>query len=135
MRRDVHTAFIYTGSAGERREGDPERCRAGICVGGRMVGSFYQCKNKPVVFREIDHPRGLYGFCRTHDPVAVRHRQWKRDQEIGERCAAQQADFQLANDIEDAKDRCVDALRQIEAGHNDPRALAREILGQLDCLK
>jgi hypothetical protein len=99
-----------------------------------MVGCFHQCRNSPSVYREIDHPVGTYGFCKMHDPVQVSLRQTARDHKWSERLRRQQEAFQRDSDVEDARDRCVDALRQIEAGHNDPRSLAREVLAQLDVM-
>lgn len=43
----------------------------------------------------------------------------------------QQAAFEVGNAIDQAKDAAVAALREIEAGHNDPRDLARKVLAQL----
>lgn len=43
----------------------------------------------------------------------------------------QQVAFERDNAVEQAKDAAVAALREIEAGHNDPRDLARKVLAQL----
>jgi len=123
---------IWSGTF-SKREGDPKRCRVSVADGGRSVTS-HQCTRKPVVFRELDDPKGTFGFCKIHDPVVVAEKRrveearWQR--EWDERMAAAQA----CNDRAKALDKCIIALRAIEAGNNDPRALAREALGRLDAI-
>lgn len=46
----------------------------------------------------------------------------------------QQAAYEIENAKDVARDECVEALRQIAAGHNDPRTLAAEVLAKLDAL-
>jgi glycine/D-amino acid oxidase-like deaminating enzyme len=130
------TAHIWTPEAWAAKNGskpNPDNCRASCSDNGRII-HFWQCTRKPKVFRELDHPKGTFGFCGQHDPVAVARRQAARDKKWSVKLEAQQASWQRDIDIEDAKERCVAALRDIEAGHNDPRALARETLAQLDAL-
>lgn len=70
-------------------------------------------------------------WCHVHEPAAVK----KRGDKQAEAWAAEQAriaasikrDRERRRQVE-AFPRLLDALRQIERGHNDPRALAREVL-------
>lgn len=116
------------------RPADTEHCRAAVHDGGRWP-SFHQCRRKPIVHRELDSPAGTYGFCKQHDPVQVDLRRRAQEHAWSERSRKQQEGWQRTKDTAAAKERCVAALREIEAGHNDPRALAREALHQLDVLK
>jgi hypothetical protein len=86
------------------------------------------------VFRECAEPKGTFGFCSIHDPVVVadkraaKEAQWRR--EWDERDARIKAlDARKA-----AIERCVAVLREIAAGHNDPRSVARDALNALDAI-
>lgn len=104
------------------RVGSPDMtlCRASIFNGW----SSHQCSRKKAVERD-----GI-GYCKQHDPIAV---QEKRDARDAERRAYWRA--QEARDAREAHrrawtEKAVAALRQIAAEHNDPGALAREVLSE-----
>lgn len=59
-----------------------------------------------------------------------RQARWRREREERQRREAEKAE--LAKLRREAEEECLQALRSIEAGHNDPRALAREALEKLD---
>ncbi len=71
-------------------------------------------------------PDGAY--CKQHDPIAIKAKiaasdaKWRAEQDA----KARQAEF--AND-------CKAAIREIAAGHNDPRALAQSIIDKLEGAK
>lgn len=63
-------------------------------------------------------------YCKVHDPEAVKAR---RDKATAEYKA------QLAIDrVKWAGPKFLEALRQIAAGHNDPRALAEEVIKEFE---
>lgn len=100
---------------------DPKRCCASVPDGGRHV-TFHQCSRKPKVFY------GALGYCTSHDPVAVAEKRraqkaaWKAEWEAK---AAAIADAKKRREFEAA---CIAAIREIAAGHNDPRSLASGVL-------
>lgn len=74
-------------------------------------------------------------WCGVHSPVAwarrraaqvakeeARRARWDYERAVTRKAATRKA----------AGEKALDALRQIEAGHNDPRALAAEVLALLD---
>lgn len=101
----------------------PEFCCASVHNGGRSV-SFHQCTRKPKNWY------GTLGYCDTHDPNKFRERRDKKQAEW-------QAKWNYSNRLHEFesrqrkfKDACVQAVRQIAAGHNDPRSLCSELLAQ-----
>lgn len=109
---------------------DLERCRHAVHDGGRSCG-FHQCNKKAKVFREAKwHGKvETFGYCGTHDPVAVAQKKAERDAKWKAQWDAQQAAAQAKRDARELAERSIEALRQIAAGHNDPRSLAIEVLG------
>ena len=84
-----------------------------------MIG--HQCK-KP----RGQGPEGAY--CKQHDPAKVEARRAKSDRAYSDRINKLQVQWHGP--------RFLKALREIEAGHNDPRALAREVIASYEeCLK
>jgi hypothetical protein len=96
---------------------DYARCCETVRESGVRFPHYVQCHRK----------RG-YGpgeaYCKQHDPVAVEARRAAAD----ERYAAQTAKRRT----EWAGPTFLAALRQIAAGHNDARGLAREVVEKFD---
>jgi hypothetical protein len=102
---------------------NPKYCCASVHDGDRSVG-FHQCSRKPKVHY------GALGYCRQHDPVAV---QAKRDESARKWRAewdAKKASYARAEAEKRLREDALSAIRQIAAGHNDPRGLASEILAR-----
>lgn len=101
--------------------GDPKRCVQSLM--DRWHPGGYQCTR----------PRG-YGpdgcYCKQHDPAAVAARNAARDAAYKAKWSADDLRRQKA----EAGAKALDALRQIAAGHNDPRSLAQELLDQFPSL-
>lgn len=98
---------------------DKRYCVASVWDG--RMGS-YQCSRKP------KHEYGGHGWCNQHYPPNEHARKEARSAEY-----QRQADERKAGYARDAAERslrddALQAIRQIAAGHNDPRALALEVL-------
>ena len=96
---------------------DFDRCSKAVRYGGAWGGS-KQCTRK-----NGHGPHGAY--CKQHDPIAVRAKS-----------AAESAKLR-AKWAEDSRNRefetnCKDAVRQIAAGHNDPRGLCQGLIDALN---
>lgn len=73
-------------------------------------------------------PDGKY--CKQHDPAAVAKREVARQEKFETEWAAKKASW-AASARRDARDAaCVEAIRSIAAGHNDPRSLAVAVLNE-----
>lgn len=98
---------------------DLARCRA-------SVFGFYrhQCLNRG----HIKDGDRLY--CGLHHPPTVRARNAAKTAEREKAAAARDAVWQARARQRALESRALAALRQIAEGHNDPRALARSVLGQ-----
>ena len=103
------------------REG---QCRASVY--DRTIRRSYQCQKKPAVIRCVDGQD--VGFCKQHDPEAVKARHTARAKEWERERAEARAKEQRRADTAKANAAAKEALERIAAGHNDPRALAAEIL-------
>lgn len=99
------------------------------CAARWAERDYHQCDKAASAQDAAGHP-----WCGVHSPKAVARRKAvsaERDRvrrarrDYGARVHA------LATARKEAYPKLVAALREIEAGHNDPRALAREILGAL----
>jgi hypothetical protein len=109
----------------------PWERRPGTCCAS--VGSGFsssQCGNRSKVEREVCHhgKTVTLPYCGTHDPVAVAAKKAARDAKWR---ANWVADQKRADDLRAErllKDAALEAIRKIAAGHNDPRALALEVL-------
>lgn len=107
----------YYGFAFAKRRPDYDRCAAEILGAGRADWP-HQCAN--------NNGHGLHGaWCKRHDPEAVKAKQkanydkWRIENAAKERTTT----FAI---------ECQTAIRQIAAGHNDPRGLAQSIIDKLD---
>lgn len=96
---------------------DTNRCKAAVHDGGRSV-SFHQCTRKP--WRD--------GWCKQHHPdtEATRDKERRARWEMESRARRREAQ------INAARREALDAIKQIAAGHNDPRGLAVELLGKYE---
>lgn len=96
---------------------DYGRCAEDVRDAGRWP-SYHQCTRK--------NGHGPHGaWCRQHDPVAVTA---KRDAEYSKRKSKWEAEKRASVFARE----CQNAIRQIAAGHNDPRGLAQSIIDKLD---
>jgi len=84
----------------------------------------HQCPRNGVIERD-----GKF-YCRQHDPVAVQQKRDERRKAMDDKFAAMDARHKEAARIAALKVDAVAALREIAAGHNDPRALAVEVLAK-----
>lgn len=114
----LYKPLSWQGSLGYRvsltlRNGKP-RCRASVSE--PRVGS-HQCR-KPG-FVEVD---GAW-LCKVHDPAAQAERQRVANEKYEKES--------LGRRYEWGGKRFAAALQEIADGHNDPRALARSVLGDL----
>jgi hypothetical protein len=122
------TAHVFTGRYGDRREPSPKYCAAAVHDGGRSVGH-HQCSRKPKVKRLVkvgDRAPKVYGFCSLHDPVVVQKKRKEKSEKFEREWAAKTASWERQEVIDLATRACVEAIRKIAAGHNDPASLARE---------
>ncbi len=74
-------------------------------------------------------------WCGSHTPDAFKRRaaaQAERDRASREKWDAKHRAWKENQRRDQSFPGLLDALRQIEAGHNDPRALAREVLAKYD---
>lgn len=98
------------------------RCRGSSTPTGMQFSRTQQCTNSGKVFLEDGSC-----WCGIHGPEAVERRKAKSLE------ATRQYRSKIDRRIDDCRKalaytRLVDALREIEGGHNDPRLLARETL-------
>lgn len=82
------------------------------------------------MFRQLKD--GEYGFCKMHDPVAVKEKRDKQNAEWNAKWEADRRQARLQELRNEALKECVTALREIAAGHNDARTLAAAALLKLD---
>lgn len=101
----------------------PERCAA--AVRKPRIG-FNQCRHKATV-REV-YEGVEHGFCRHHAPSAVKKRKAEQQRRWEEKWAAEKASWVRKERLRKANEAARKALEEIAAGHNDPRALARQVL-------
>jgi len=98
---------------------NPAYCCATIW--GPRVTS-WQCNRKPSVFY------GSLGYCKQHDPAAQIARRAEQDKRLREQMETDARKYALRA----LGPKAIEALRQIAAGHNDPRSLAKEVLDTFD---
>lgn len=82
------------------------------------------CSRRGIVERDGNH------YCRQHDPVAAKARREEREAEWKAQWEAKQRRWKEAEALAALKNDALEAIRQIAAGHNDPRSLARDVLEQ-----
>jgi hypothetical protein len=103
-----------TAGIGGRAPVDMERCREEVYL-REGWGRFAQCARKKAV--EV----GGIGYCKQHSPEALEKRK-------------EQSRARMARDLEQIERQhrrpyeYMETLQQIDAGHNDPRALAAAVL-------
>jgi hypothetical protein len=116
-------------SGGPRTPVDMDGCRAMVQLGDHRMSIFRQCSCKPKVRRKY---RGvIYWFCGRHDPVAIQAREDKREAALVARNAERDARYRNREAWAiDRPEEYVAALREIAAGHNNPRQLARKALAK-----
>ncbi len=117
-------AFVYRQHTRFEPSVCEDRCRAS--VSDNSLRRSYQCQRKPTVVRCVDGKD--VGFCKQHDPEAVKARHCARAKEWERERAEARAREQRRADTAKASAAAKVALEQIAAGHNDPRALAAEVL-------
>ena len=109
----------FSNSYGINIKHKPDFTKCAECVHGDGVWpSWHQCTRK-----NGHGPEGAW--CKMHDPVARKAKQAARD-------AKWQSDWDREKALNNAKAALVPALRAIADGHNDPRALATEVIATLD---
>lgn len=102
--------FKGTMRFGSRVEVDPNRCKAEMYTNL----TFHQCGNKP----KRD------GWCGIHHPDADARRRSQIEAKQMERLNK----VRLSNLAHDFRAECVDAVKKIAVGHNDPQGLCQEIV-------
>jgi hypothetical protein len=110
------------------KNGQPQ-CWCGVSTYDRIT-RFYQCTN-------VGKTKLADGstWCGSHTPAAFKRRadaQAERDRVSREKWDAKTRAWRENQRRDQSFPGFLDALRQIEAGHNDPRALAREVLAKYD---
>lgn len=110
---------------------EPGRCRANVHAKGSSFHS-HQCEKRAKVTREVLNGSTveMVEYCGTHDPVrrkaADDARRTERDAKWDER----QRLWDEQKRIQALEKAALAAIRQIAAGHNDPRTLALELLAE-----
>lgn len=124
----LHARRSPTISFHSPHHGKPQ-CQAETASSQGNWTQFSQCSHRgKTVLADGTH------WCAMHDPEAVRKRGDKARERQGVRdakWAAQSAAWQHQRDMKENYPRLVAALREIEAGHNDARGLAAEVLAAL----
>lgn len=105
------------------KKGEP-RCHAEVYCG--TYRRFSQCQSSASVIEENGNQ-----WCGNHSPAAEKRRADKRQAATDAR-NAKWSRYEIQNQT---SIRVIAALREIEAGHNDPRALAREVLEAYDAAR
>lgn len=124
----ITNANVHTGRYGGQGEPSSKYCAASVPDGGRSV-SFHQCGHKPKIKRLVkvgDRAPKVYGFCSLHDPVVVEEKRKEKSVKFEREWAAKTASWERQERVDAATKACVDAIKRIAAGHDDPASLARE---------
>lgn len=111
----------------DNRRPDLSRCRESVVSRDGGWDHSRQCTREATVFRCVEG-EGEIGFCRQHDPEAVKARGKARRDQWEAEYAAKRAEDERNRLTRKAQDAAKAALEQIAGGHNDPRALAVEVL-------
>ena len=80
----------------------------------------HRCRNKA----KHDTINGVATRCGIHSSAAVEKRKAKRQESE----AKWRREFDEKNQIQKAREAAIDAIKQIAAGHNNPRELANEVV-------
>lgn len=91
-------------------------CCASVADGGRSV-DFHQCSRKVVI------EYGVLGYCRQHDPAAIRAKKEEDERRMAKEAAARRRRERIAAFRVQAGNLVV----AIANGHNDPVTLARDL--------
>jgi hypothetical protein len=110
----------YYGYHFQKFQPDYTRCCEQVHGTSRADG-IYQCRRKNGF-----GPNGAY--CKQHDPDAVKAKAAARQAEYDAKGAREIARWKATAALEPA-------LRQIAAGHNDPRSLAESVIAALDAAR
>lgn len=80
--------------------------------------------------RVLDHAGNVLEveYCGTHDPVKVREKNEAREKAWQAKWDAREASRREADRRLSLRNECLEAIKEIARGHNDPRSLALEIL-------
>lgn len=117
-----HYKTSYGSWAGNEAGHSPnfKRCCKEVADNSTNWPRYHQCRNK-----NGHGPDGA--FCRVHDPVAIEKRAQASEVKYLERCRRDATGYY--------GDKVIQALIEIERGHNDPRHRAKEALDQLRAAK
>ena len=115
-------SFHVFKSAIYREPHNPKYCAAAV-FGERV--SHWQCHRKP------KHQYGGYGWCAQHHPPNVHARKEARYAEHRRESDARTARWKREETEAKQRVAALEAIKKIAAGHNDPAALAREVLAML----
>lgn len=88
--------------------------------------------------RQCSRPNGHgpHGaWCKQHDPDRIKAKREADEARRAEEHAAWRAEQKIARAIAAATAALEPALRQIAAGHNDPRSLAESVIAALDAAR
>lgn len=87
-------------------------------------GSFYSsaCMNNG------KHEHGGKWWCKMHHPPTVDAKRKERERKWDIKFRAEQAQRERAQALKRKQVAALKAIEQIAAGHNDPRALAQEVI-------
>ena len=105
------------GASYQSRKPDYDLCAGRVSDGGRWPTS-HQCAKK-----NGHGPEGAW--CKQHDPAAVKARQAASYSKWEAESANSARNMTFAAD-------CKTAIRDIAAGHNDPRGLAQSIIDKME---
>jgi hypothetical protein len=125
MKLELYKPSTSPGAFGSRNPVDPKRCACGVYTKERFA-RWCQCGGPAKYDAEIDGQQ--VKVCHTHRPDVITAREAAKDARAAKERLAWRRRLDRPGDYKDA-------LRQIEAGHNDPRALAREVLMKWNDLK
>lgn len=101
---------------------DPKYCAQSVWPANGH--SSHQCR------REGKYEYGGHLWCGIHHPPTVHVKRAARTRGWEEEQRRKDAAYAAAEARSKLRDAALDALRQIAAGHNDPRGLALEVFGK-----
>lgn len=122
MSDEEHYQKGYGAWAGNPKGRGPDFTRCCQEVFSGTMRHFYQCG------RKRGHGPGL-AYCKQHDPEAVKAKREAKERENQARWAAEKAARDKAQRVRVKFPEYEAALKAIAEGHDDPRTLARNVLG------
>lgn len=117
--------YLYKGRYRYPPVRDGVRCEGSKYYQVGRFGEHRQCESKG------KHEWQGHRFCSIHHPPTVEAKKQARTDEWERERAAQAARWRKADAERKQKDAALEAIKQIAAGHNDPRALAQEVLAMV----